>query len=133
MTTLAERVDRLFQEFRRPDGREYSYLDVERGTQPTVTGAYVWKLRTGRATNPGYRVLKALSDFFQVPVTYFFQDELADSEMAALKLAARLQRESVAQLALRASELDEQALEMLLTLVEYLRQAQGLDSHLEEK
>ncbi|MCZ7673886.1 MAG: XRE family transcriptional regulator [Chloroflexi bacterium] len=111
---------------RTPDGSEYSYEEVQNGTGKAVTAAYIWRLRTGKATNPGYWVIKALSDFFGVDPNYFFQDEEQAREMAAKQantnLADRFQDSSVKDIALRASELDEAGRRAILGMIDYILQ-----------
>jgi transcriptional regulator with XRE-family HTH domain len=128
MSTLAEKLDLLFKAFLRPDGREFSYRQVEEGTNKAVTGAYVWKIRVGRAENPGYRTLQALARFFEVPVSYFFEEEVTEEDAKNLRLAVELRRDEVADLALRTSELDAQGRRAVSDMVEYVRKAQGLPS-----
>lgn len=123
---FARRLDFLFKRFTHPDGSEYSYEEVQNGTGKAVTAAYIWRLRTGKATNPGYWVIKALSDFFGVDPNYFFQDEAQAREMAAKQantnLADRLQESSVMDIALRASELDEAGRRAILGMIDYILQ-----------
>jgi transcriptional regulator with XRE-family HTH domain len=123
--TLAERIDRLFATFRRTDDKEYTYKDVEAGTNKAVTAPYIWKLRTGKAKNPSIRVLRALSDFFGVPTSYFIEDT-SEEEMENLKLAAELRDAGVAHIALRSSGLNEEGRRAILEMIEYVRKAQGL-------
>jgi transcriptional regulator with XRE-family HTH domain len=130
MSDLAKRIDWLFREFTNPQGREYTYQEVEEGTGKAVTGTYVWKLRTGKATNPGYRVLKAISAFFQVPVSYFFEEKSSPEYVKDLHLAIKLNKEGVTRIALRASDLDERGKQAVLEMIEYVRKAQGLESAL---
>ena len=124
--TLAERIEILFRTFRRKDGKEYTYKEVEAGTGKAVTAPYVWKLRTGQAKNPSIRVLRALSEFFGVPISYFIEDT-SEEELANLKLAAEFRDTGVARIALRASDLDEDGQRAILEMIEYVRKAQGLD------
>ena len=124
--TLAERIETLFKTFRKKDGKEFTYKEVEAGTGKAVTAPYVWKLRTGQATNPSIRVLKALSEFFGVPTSYFIEDT-SKEELANLKLAAQLRNSGTARIALRASDLDEDGQRAVLEMIEYVRKAQGLD------
>lgn len=123
---FARRLDFLFKRFTHPDGSEYSYEEVQNGTGKAVTAAYIWRLRTGKATNPGYWVIKALSDFFGVDPNYFFQDEEQAREMAAKQantnLADRFQDSSVKDIALRASELDEAGRRAILGMIDYILQ-----------
>jgi transcriptional regulator with XRE-family HTH domain len=95
-----------------------------------VTAPYVWKLRTGEAKNPSIRILRALSEFFGVPMTYFIEDT-TDEELANLKLAAKLRGTSVARIALLASDLDEEGRRAILEMIGYVRKAQGLDEEQE--
>jgi len=134
MSTLARKIDLLFKNFKKPDGQEFTYQEVEEGTNKAVTGAYVWKLRTGKAENPGYRVLKALSDFFGVSVSYFFDEQEPSEEyVQKLRLAAELHKAGVAHIALRASDLDEAGRRAVLEMIEYVRKAQGLQSALNDR
>lgn len=123
---FARRLDYLFKTIQRSDGSEYSYEEVQDGTGKAVTAAYIWRLRTGKATNPGYWVIKALSDFFGVEPNYFFQDEEQASEMAARQananLADRFQESSVKDIALRASELDDAGRKAILGMIDYILQ-----------
>ncbi len=123
---FARRLDYLFKHITQPDGSEYSYEEVQNGTSKAVTAAYIWRLRTGKATNPGYWVIKALSDFFGVDPNYFFQDEeqakTMAEERANANLAARFQESSVKDIALRASELDEAGRQTLLDMIDYILQ-----------
>lgn len=123
---FARRLDYLFKRFTQSDGSEYSYEEVQNGTDKAVTAAYIWRLRTGKATNPGYWVIKALSDFFGVNPNYFFQDEELAKTMVEKRtntnLAARFQESSVKDIALRASELDEAGRQTLLDMIDYILQ-----------
>lgn len=133
MSDLAEKIDRLFKTFTKPDGSEYTYREVEEGTGNAVTAAYVWRLRTGKADNPGYRVLAALCRFFGVSITYFFSDEPeAEAYVKDLRLARALREAGVEQIALRASELDEDSRQDVLKIIEYVRKAQGLEDSTRE-
>ena len=71
MQTLAERVDWLFRQIRPSDKSEYTYQEVEAGTKQLgypVTGAYVWKMRKGKAEKPNWLILRSLARFFKVPI-----------------------------------------------------------------
>ena len=133
MSSLAEKIDLLFKTFKQPDGSEYTYQEVEEGTGKAITGAYVWKLRTGRAKNPSYKVLKVLSDFFQVPVSFFFEEEVSEEYLQDLKLATQLREAGVQHIALRAGDLDEAGKRAVLEMIEYVRKAQGLESQFNDK
>lgn len=125
-SNFAKRLDMLFKSITHPDGTEFSYEDVQKGTNKAVTAAYVWRLRTGKAANPGYGVIKALSGFFQVNPDYFFQSESVASKIAHdqadMHLAQRFQQDSVRDIALRASELDEEGRKAILGMIDYILQ-----------
>jgi hypothetical protein len=44
---------------------------VQDGTSKAVTAGYIWRLRVGKATNPGYDVIQALAHFFGVDPACF--------------------------------------------------------------
>ena len=70
--TLAEKLEQLFEEKRKPDGSKYTQTEVVEGTDGVLTRVYLWKLRTGRATNPGFHIIKAIADFFEVDIIIMF-------------------------------------------------------------
>ena len=128
MMTLAEKIDFLFRKIPRSDGKEFTYQEVEAGTDKAVTGPYIWKLRTGHATNPGFRVLRALSCFFRVPVTFFFEDEPSEEYLQDLQLAAQLREDGVAQIALRAKSLGPEERAAILQMIDYVSRAQQAEA-----
>jgi transcriptional regulator with XRE-family HTH domain len=123
---LAEKVDHLFLTVRRPDGREYTYDEVESGTGGRVSRSYVWKLRKGRNRNPSLEVVEALAGFFGVPAGYFFGGALADDGESRLAAAvAALLRDDAARALLEGSRgLSPAAMSALLAMLGHLR---GLD------
>ncbi len=122
-STFADKLDHLFRTITAPDGKEYTHRDVMAGTNGTVTAVYVWKLRAGKKTNPGYKVIAALSHFFKVDPTYFF--EPIDPESSKILIpsdAAKHQlNEDVIDIALRVSELDEEGQHSMSDLIDYIR------------
>jgi transcriptional regulator with XRE-family HTH domain len=123
-TTVAEKIDSLFKNFKNGDGKEYSYRDVAEGTGGAVTATTVWKLRTGRIQKPSYQVIEALCQFFEVPISYFSSEKPPSEEyLRNLKLATRLRRAMVKEAALQISDLDDAAIQDLLGMVKYIRTA----------
>jgi transcriptional regulator with XRE-family HTH domain len=128
---LAEKLDRLFQTVRRPDGREYSYRDVatviwER-YQVKISPSYIWQLRTGQGDNPTVRHIEALAAFFRVPASYFLDAVASEQTPEELALLAALQDASVRNLALRAQGLSPASLKAVRELIERVRELEGLD------
>ena len=72
--SFAEKLERLFEEKKKPDGTHYTPGDILNATGGVVTRAYLWKLRNGQATNPGLKVIQGLANAFGVSPVYFFDD-----------------------------------------------------------
>lgn len=128
---LAQRLDRLFEIVRRPDGGVYSNQAVaeaitESGT--SISRIYLWQLRTGVKDNPTKRHLQALADFFDVPIAYFFDGEQGEEVRAEIELLKALRDGNVRALALRANGLSPESLRAIAALVENARQIEGLES-----
>jgi transcriptional regulator with XRE-family HTH domain len=84
------KLNQLFEERRKPNGKRYTQTEFIRGIDGMITRVYLWKLRTGRATNPSYDVLKAIAGFFDVEVSYFFVDNGDEILSHIVKGAAQL-------------------------------------------
>lgn len=128
--TLAEKLDRLFKTAH-PRGRgEYSYEEVAEGIKQrggtTISGSYLWELRTGQKDNPRKKHLEAIADFFGISPAYFFEDAIADRIAAQLELFAAMRDSDVRQLALRAADLSPETIRTIAQLVERARQLEGL-------
>lgn len=122
---LAELIEKLFATIRPSEGQEYSYEHVAKAIKakggPTISSVYIWQLRKGIKDNPTKRHLEALADFFSVPPSYFFDDDIAKAVESELKLLAALRKANVRQIALRASALSDEAIEAIASLVENAR------------
>lgn len=129
-TTLADRIDRLFQVVRRPNGEQHSHEEVARAcresTGETFSAAYLWQLRTGRRDNPTKRHLEALAAFFQVPPAYFFDDEQGRAIAEELELLGALRNSAVRDLALRAVTLSEEGLGTVADIVEAIGRREAM-------
>ena len=125
--SISEKIDHLFVTVRRADGREFTYDDVERGTEGRVSRSYVWKLRHGRNRNPSLDVIEALSQFFMVPPSYFFGPSLAgdDEARTAADVAALLRDSSARKVAQRARGLSPASLQVVENLVDNLQELSG--------
>ncbi|WP_153036917.1 helix-turn-helix domain-containing protein [Amycolatopsis sp. YIM 10] len=131
-TSLAGKVNHLFQTIRPGEGWEYSFEEVAEGIRarggPTISGTYIWQLRKGLRDNPTKRHLEALASFFGVPPAYFFDDEAARRIDAELALLTALRDNSVRQIALRAWGLSAKSLDAITEMVERVRELEGLPS-----
>lgn len=115
-TTLREKLERLFAEVRKPDGSRYTQAEVVHGTHGALTRVYLWKLRTGRATNPGYQIIKALADFFRVDTDYFAEGVETPTAQGNPALPGRF----VQEIMVRASQMDDKGQKVILDLMDYL-------------
>jgi transcriptional regulator with XRE-family HTH domain len=114
--TLAEKLEKLFDEVRKPDGSKYTQTEVVEGTDGVLTRVYLWKLRTGRATNPGFHIIKALADFFRVDTNYFSENEESAAEREKTKPTGRFFEEIQA----RAYKMDDKAQKAILDMMDFI-------------
>ena len=115
---FAKKLNKLFETRTKPDGTKYTQEEVIQGTKGVLTRAYLWKLRTGRAKNPGFNIVQALADFFDVDINYFRVSE--DEEKALLEKAQR--NRLVSEVALRASMFSEETVLAIIKMMEYIEQ-----------
>ena len=128
--SFAERLDRLFKTVKPEPTREYSYEEVaeaivQRGVT-SISHTYVWQLRKGIKGNPSIGVVGALSDFFGVPPSYFFDEEQTRQVESQLELLDAIRDSEVRGLAIRASDLSRESLQAVLAMVERMRQLEGI-------
>ena len=101
MDDIAERLDLLFRTVTKEGGKEYSYREIEELAGGAITSTSIWKIRTGRTRNPSLKTLQALSAAFEVPVAYFFIEEVTEDDIPAY-LQQYCDEKMVEQIALRA-------------------------------
>lgn len=125
---IAAKIEYLFNTVRRPDGREYTYDEIERGTQGRVSRSYVWKLRNGRSQNPSLDVIEALAEFFHVPPEFFFSldNDAEDAQRDAALVAALLHDPAARRLAEAARGMTPTAVRIVLGLIAALRPIDGM-------
>src|SRR5690554_1806584 len=115
---FAKKLNTLFETKTKPDGTKYTQEEVIQGTKGLLTRAYLWKLRTGRAKNPGFNIVQALANFFEVDINYFQATE--DKEQELLEQAKK--KKLISEVALRASMYSEETVLAILTMMEYIEQ-----------
>lgn len=113
---FAKKLNTLFETKTKRDGSKYTQEEVIQGTGEVLTRAYLWKLRTGRAKNPGFNIVQALADFFKVDINYFRVDEEEEKEW----LDKALRKELVNEVALRASMFSEETVLAIINMMEYI-------------
>lgn len=119
--TLADKINKLFDQIRKPNGKPYSSAEVaawcEKRTGESFSRAYMSYLRKGQRTNPTHQHLAALAAFFEVSPAYFFDDAKSEQISAQMDLALALRASDVRAVALRdlAEELAKTADRMSVT------------------
>ena len=113
---FTDKLNMLFEKKTKTDGSKYSQEEVIKGTQGVLTRAYLWKLRTGRAKNPGFTIVQALADFFEVDINYFRTDE-SQPEVIVDK---SLRDELLEEMSLRASMFSEETIKTMIGMMEYV-------------
>lgn len=98
---LGQRLERLFEETRRPDGQLWtiSYLAEElRARGQDVSRQYLGALMTGERGEPRISLVEAIADVFGVPVAYFTDDWLGQAFAEALPVLLAMRDPHVAAL-----------------------------------
>ena len=79
---LAARLSQLFEQVRRPDGKEWSAIQVAKAVSASgvaTSHQYVSQLRSGERDNPRFVLVEALATFFSVPISYFSNNAVDDT------------------------------------------------------
>jgi len=113
--SFARKLNRLFEEKRRPDGRQYTQIEVVESAKGILTRVYLWRLRKGTASNPGLHVIQALAKFFDVSPSYFLENAATKTEYFK-KIEKR--DALVDRIALRSSQLDNRGKQAVLYMIE---------------
>lgn len=124
-TDFAERLNALIELKRKPDGSKYSQEEIVQGVGGVLSRAYLWKLRTGRSKNPGFHVVQALADFFEVDINYFTVEEDLGAKMIDQARADEL----VDQIALRSSMLGHEAKLAVLNMIDFILKNRAETEH----
>lgn len=73
--TLADKLSLLFETRLSHDLDPYTLVEVAEGTGGSISPTYLMNLRDGKFSNPSMSKVKALSKFFNVPITYFYDED----------------------------------------------------------
>ena len=113
---FAEKLNTLFEHKRKPDGSKYTQEEVVQGTDGVLTRAYLWKLRTSRAKNPGFQIVQALADFFEVDINYFKTEQGEETRLIDHAVEDKL----VGDIAFRSSMLGHEAKLAVLNMIDFI-------------
>ncbi|MEU8586798.1 hypothetical protein AB0C59_07280 [Streptomyces sp. NPDC048664] len=126
---LSTRLNRLFETMHPKERGSYSSREVADAIAArggSISEDEIEHLRDGRWDPTSYEQFETLAAFFGVPVAYFVDDDTAARVSSDLDLVDALKQQGVGtrQIALRAvADLDEDALEALVPVIQHLRQA----------
>ena len=124
---FASLLDHLFRTVHPHDRGPYTPAEVAAAINAAagdnvISATYMWQLKTGRRDNPTYKHVMALSRFFGVSPTYFFDE--AETERGAIppEVALALKDDAVRDLVLRAAGLSEHSLKAIAGMVDSARE-----------
>lgn len=128
---LAERLNILFEHVPRRGGsdlytNERAAEDLTAAGMP-VTAGYLRQLRSGKRRNPTARLLAAIADVFDVPITYFFETEQADRIATQLRALTQLRTAGVREIMARSNGLSPQDLGDLGPILDQIRALESRD------
>lgn len=123
---IASRLDHLLRTVH-PAGRgPYTPAEVaeainEAAGGNVISGTYVWQLRTGRRDNPTYKHLIALSRFFGVSPTYFFEEAETGRGSLPAEVTLALRDDALRDMTLKAVGLSERSLKAISDMIDSAR------------
>ena len=127
---LAAKLDRLFRSAAARRRGEFTYREVAEGVERAgfapISATYIWQLRTGQRGNPTMRHLAGLASFFGVPVSYFFDEQVAALGDADLDLVVVLAERPLRQLALGAAGLSDESRAAVMALIQHLQRLEAV-------
>lgn len=118
--TFADRLNYLFETVHPAGRKPYSNPEVAEAiteTGVTISGAYIWMLRTGQRDNPTLRHLEALAKFFGVPAAYFLDGDRAAEVTEQLELLAAARDADVREIMMRSNDLSRPDRQTILGIV----------------
>lgn len=127
---IAERLEELFARVT-PLGRPYSLREAAdainaKAGRTVMSHQYLAQIRDGTRRKPSLEVLEALARFFGVKPAYFLDDEVAERTAEELRAIGLLRDAGVRSVAFRAAGVPEDDLGMIVTLLDQMRDKNGL-------
>ena len=127
---IAERLQYLFENKRKPDGKKHSYREAIRAIEDSggasISVGYLSQLVNGVRTNPMMDAIQGLAKFFGVPLSYFDEHEDTEETNEQLKLVAALQHAGVQDVAMRTVGLPPESVKLVLSMIDRVREVEGL-------
>jgi len=140
-TTLAQKVDLLLRLVRQPDGRRYTYEDLER--KSGIKSSTLSRIRSGENTDPYFMTILALSEAFMIDLEFFstemtptqVEEYLTSSNKQQVLQELRLQQfyeaneernQKLQHIALRAAQLDDEGINAIADILDYVLKQKGI-------
>lgn len=127
--SLGEKLEHLFAHAHPAHRGPYSNEEIAekvRASGGEISANYIWLLRKGRRDNPTMKALEALAEVFGVPTAYFFDEAVESDTNAELEVVMAMRDADVKSVALRAAGLSSQGLAQVKSIIEHIRQIEGL-------
>ncbi|MEU4248769.1 XRE family transcriptional regulator [Amycolatopsis sp. NPDC026612] len=122
--SFAERLAHLIATVHPPDRKPYSYREIAHAvagqTGVTMSATHVQQLAVGARKDPKRSHIQALAQFFGVPVTYFFDDEVAGQVDRQVEDVVAWRDDEARTLAQRAMQLSPRDRETVTALLDQL-------------
>ncbi len=114
---ISAKINYLFENYRKPNGQKYNYLEVEALSEGIVHNSWLSRVATGHSPRPSLWSLKALSKIFGVEPGFWFKD-LEEWILEQAHKKEQLENPEIQQIALRANNLSPQEKQVLLDLID---------------
>lgn len=134
-SSIAEKIDHLFGVMRSPTGEAYTYdaaakamneLAARRGLPWSITANGLWKLRTGRSTNPSMETIGLLAAFFGVDPNYFYDAAVETDAGESLATMQSLRDAGISNVQLRAmTEMSPEGRKMVTAMIDYVSELEA--------
>lgn len=120
---LSQQVKILFDAVRREDGQPFTLQEVSHATG--ISLGTIGQIRSGKISNPQLNTLRALCQFFRVPLRYF-ETQTAEQCYTLLAQQVPQQQPALNEIAFRASGLSEDAQQDILALIKVFQEEEKL-------
>lgn len=121
---LARRVQWLFANKRKPDGRKYSQRDVAR--EGALSPTTVSRVYSGENPNPSMEILAAFARTFDVPFQYFDLTASAEQEERRTRLDQAMKSTGIEAVMMRSMDLTPEGIDLVLSMIDRARALEGL-------
>jgi transcriptional regulator with XRE-family HTH domain len=122
--SFGDKLAHLIETVHPPDRGPYSYREIEAGLAGhpgAMTAAYINQLALGKQLHPRIHYVEALASFFGVPVSYFFDDDVAQRVDGQITEVSAWRDEEARHIAQRVATLSPRDRHTVTTLIDSLR------------